>query len=92
MYDKYILNPCRVVLDRYTINFIVLVKTRRRIKCPGVKRPFLHSVNPILEKTMLKGRNECRGKEGEARWRGNVDARLVEKAGVYLNGIVTAGC
>jgi len=65
MYDEYILNSNRVVLDKYTINFIVSVKTR--IKCPEVKHPFLYCVNPILEKTMLKGRNECKGKEGKAR-------------------------
>ena len=83
MYEKYILNPSDVILDSYTINFIV--KIRRRMKCLGIKHPFLHSVNSILEKTMLKGRNECKGKEDEARWRGSVDgARLVEKVGCSL--------
>lgn len=92
MYDKYILNLSRVVPDRYTINFIVPVKTRRRIKCPGVKHPFLHSVNPILEKTMLKGRNECKGKEGEARIAGKCRwCEAGRKDWVYPNEIATAG-
>lgn len=37
----------------------------------GVKHLFLHSVNPILEETMLKDRNECEGSWGEVveKWR-----------------------
>lgn len=59
----------------------------------GVEHPFLQTVNPILGKTMLRGRNECaRGKkpDGGGDDGGGKSAGSARKGGCILMGLPTA--